>query len=398
MSEDRAEVNRGLAGVTADSTSISAIDPGTGNLIYRGYPVPDLAAHCHFEEVAYLIWHGELPHEKQLEDLTASQRSQRRLPPVLTEVLDRLPVGAHPMDVLRTAVSVLGTLGLGTPDGPSSADAPMGGGAAGPGAQSPAPTQEAELKEAVSLWSKLPTIVAGEQRRRRGQPPIPPDPELSFAENFFHMCFGQVPPPEVVHGFEVALVLYAEHGFNASTFAARVITSTLSDLYSAVTGAIGALKGPLHGGANEAVMAMFSGLGTPEEARQWLAGALAAKEKIMGFGHRVYKHGDSRVPTMYAALQALADASEEGQRALAVYHAIEQMMADSKGLYPNLDYPAGPAFHLMGFDTPTFTPIFVMSRVVGWTAHIIEQRANNALVRPLSAYTGHPRRELPATV
>jgi citrate synthase len=209
------------------------------------------------------------------------------------------------------------------------------------------------------------------------------------------MCFGSVPGPEVLRCFEISLVLYAEHGFNASTFTARVITSTLSDLYSAVTGAIGALKGPLHGGANEAVMAIFNTLPGPEAVPGWLEATLAEGGKVMGFGHRVYKHGDSRVPTMHTALAEVAARSDEGRRLMAIYDRLEQAMLDSKGLYPNLDYATGPVYHLTGFDTPTFTPIFVMSRVTGWTAHIIEQKAHNALIRPLSAYVGVGRRPVP---
>ena len=190
------------------------------------------------------------------------------------------------------------------------------------------------------------------------------------------------------------MVLYAEHGFNASTFTARVITSTLSDLYSAVTGAIGALKGPLHGGANEAVMGIFTEVTTADQVDGWLSTTLASGQKVMGFGHRVYKHGDSRVPTMRASLERLADASENGRQLMAVYDRLEGAMRESKGLYPNLDYATGPAYYLMGFDIPTFTPIFVMSRITGWTAHIIEQAGSNALIRPLSQYSGLPQRSL----
>ena len=211
------------------------------------------------------------------------------------------------------------------------------------------------------------------------------------------MCSGQVPGEEVVRAFEISMVLYAEHGFNASTFTARVITSTLSDLYSAITGAIGALKGPLHGGANEAVMGIFTEVTSPEQVDGWLSATLASGQKVMGFGHRVYKQGDSRVPTMRASLERLANTTEKGRQLMAVYNGLEGAMRDSKGLYPNLDYATGPAYYLMGFDIPTFTPIFVMSRITGWTAHVIEQRANNALIRPLSAYVGLPRRAVPRT-
>jgi citrate synthase len=369
------EVKRGLAGITTDTSAVSVVDEETGSLLYRGYPVPELAASCSFEEVAYLIWHGELPTATQLEEFEEAERSRRQVPAELSNALSGLPLTCHPMDVLRTAVSYLGA------QDPTEDD--LSGGA--------------ELEKSLDIWAKLPTIVAAEQRRRNGQPPMAPDPKLSFCENFFQMCTGQVPDEEVVRGFEVSMVLYAEHGFNASTFTARVITSTLSDLYSAVTGAIGALKGPLHGGANEAVMGIFAELTSPDQVDGWLASALASGQKVMGFGHRVYKHGDSRVPTMRASLERLADTSDQGRQLLAVYDALERAMRESKGLYPNLDYATGPAYYLMGFDIPTFTPIFVMSRITGWTAHVVEQRANNALIRPLSAYVGAPRREVPTT-
>jgi citrate synthase len=373
MSDTAAEVKRGLAGVVADTTAISVIDEGSGTLLYRGFPVPDLAASCSFEEVAYLIWHGELPSTAELQAFSALERSHREISNDLVKALAGLPTTCHPMDVLRTAVSYLGGCD------PNEDDLSPG----------------AELDKSLDLWAKLPTVVAAEQRRRHGLAPIPPDPSLSFSENFFHMCSGAVPDEDVVHSLEISLILYAEHGFNASTFTARVITSTLSDLYSAVTGAIGALKGPLHGGANEAVMGLFTEVKNPAEVDQWLAGTLGAGQKVMGFGHRVYKHGDSRVPTMRAALERLAERSDEGRQLMAVYSHLERAMKETKGLYPNLDYPTGPAFYLMGFDIPTFTPIFVMSRVTGWTAHVIEQRAQNALIRPLSAYVGQALRALP---
>jgi citrate synthase len=382
MSAGTPEAQRGLAGVVADTTAVSVIDEATGVLLYRGYPVPELAASWSFEEVAYLIWYGELPTTEQLEAFTAAERSERDVPRDLTDALAKLPLTCDPMDLLRTAVSYLGALDPVDEHGDEHgrhADA----------------DEAADLRRSIRLWAQLPTIVAAEQRRRRGQAPIAPDPALSFVENFFHMCFGSVPGPEVLRCFEISLVLYAEHGFNASTFTARVITSTLSDLYSAVTGAIGALKGPLHGGANEAVMAIFNTLPGPEAVPGWLEATLAEGGKVMGFGHRVYKHGDSRVPTMHTALAELAARSDEGRHLMAIYDRLEQAMLESKGLYPNLDYPTGPVYHLTGFDTPTFTPIFVMSRVTGWTAHIIEQRAHNALIRPLSAYVGVGRRPVP---
>jgi len=371
MASESAEVHRGLAGVVADTTAISMVNEATNSLLYRGYPVQQLAARCSFEEVAYLIWYGELPTADELAEFSASERSQRSVDKALLETLAQLPLTCHPMDVLRTAVSYLGA------SDPREDDASV----------------EANLAKSIDMMAKIPTIVAFEQRRRRGEAAIEPDPGLSFAENFFHMCFGSVPETEVVRCFEISLVLYAEHSFNASTFTARVVTSTLSDIYSAVTAAIGALKGPLHGGANEAVMEMMSEIEDPADAARWLAEALASKRKIMGFGHRVYKHGDSRVPTMRAALVTMASI-RDGERLMALYDNLERAMFEEKGIHPNLDFPSGPAYHLMGFDIPIFTPIFVMSRITGWTAHVMEQLATNSLIRPLSLYVGPEERSV----
>ncbi|MEV8475669.1 bifunctional 2-methylcitrate synthase/citrate synthase [Streptomyces sp. NPDC051173] len=376
MSTTAPAVHRGLAGVVVDTTDISTVIQETNSLTYRGYPVQDLAAHRSFEEVAHLLWHGELPDTAQLRDFQARERALRPLDRTTSELLARLPETCHPMDVLRTAVSFFGA------EDPTEDDG------------SPA----ANLAKSLTLLAKLPTVVAADQRRRQGLAPIPPDPALGYAENFFHMCFGTVPEPDVVRCFEISLALYAEHSFNASTFTARVVTSTLSDLYSAVTAAIGTLKGPLHGGANEAVMHMLEEIGDPRRAGEWLDGALAAKRKIMGFGHRVYKHGDSRVPIMQEALDRLVSrAADPRVTRLATLHAaLRRAMLTRKDIHPNLDYPAGLAYHLMGFDTPTFTPIFVMSRITGWTAHITEQLAHNALIRPLASYTGPDQRVVPA--
>ncbi|GAA0601852.1 bifunctional 2-methylcitrate synthase/citrate synthase [Kutzneria viridogrisea] len=363
-------VHKGLAGVVVDTTGISMVNPETNSLTYRGYPVQDLAAHCRFEEVAHLLWHGELPTPAQLAEQNAVERAHRELPADLVSTLLHLPATAHPMDTLRTAVSILG--------------------ANDPHEDENSP--EANHAKALRLFGALPSIVALTQRRRRGLLPLPPRPDLGFAENFLAMTFGAVPEPEVVRAFEISLVLYAEHSFNASTFTSRVVTSTLSDLYSAITAAIGALKGPLHGGANEAVMAAFEEIGTADRAQEWVARALAAKRTIMGFGHRVYKNGDSRVPTMRAALRTVAEL-RDGQRLLDLYESLAGAVFAAKGLHPNLDYPAGPAYHLMGFDTPVFTPIFVAARITGWTAHITEQLAANSLIRPSSLYTGSAQRE-----
>jgi 2-methylcitrate synthase len=365
------QIHKGLAGVVADTTAISKVNPDTNSLLYRGYPVQELAAACSFEQVAYLLWHGELPTDEQLADLVESGRGQRALAPQVRAAVDLVPTTAHPMDVLRTAVSVIGA------SDPTAADA------------SPA----ADYAKSVRLLAQVPAVIAYDQRRRRGQDLVEPRPDLGYVENFLHMTFGEVPDDVVVDAFRVSLVLYAEHSFNASTFTARVITSTMSDLYSAVVGAIGALKGPLHGGANEAVMHTFAEIGEADRAEAWLRDALAAKRTIMGFGHRVYKHGDSRVPTMKAALDRLVE--HYGRPELgALYDRLEHAMVAAKNIQPNLDYPSGPAYHLMGFDTATFTPIFVAARITGWTAHIMEQAASNSLIRPLSAYSGPAERHL----
>jgi len=364
-------IHKGLAGVVVDTTAISSVNPQTNSLLYRGYPVQELAQHCSFAQVAYLLWHGELPTDADLAELEEQERSQRALAPNVRRVIDDLPTSAHPMDVLRTAVSVIG--------------------ASDPDAEDN--SAEANLDKAVRLYAKLPAIVAYDQRRRRGQELIEPRDDLDFAQNFLYVTFGEVPEQLVVDAFRVSLVLYAEHSFNASTFTARVIASTLSDLYSAVTGAIGALKGPLHGGANEAVMHAFTEIGSADRVDAWLDEALAAKRKIMGFGHRVYKNGDSRVPTMKASLDSLVEHYDRPDL-LELYTALESGMAERKNIKPNLDYPSGPVYNLMGFDTETFTPLFAAARITGWTAHIMEQLGSNALIRPLSVYNGPDERHL----
>jgi citrate synthase/2-methylcitrate synthase len=365
------DIRKGLYGVAVDTTAVSSVNPETNSLLYRGYPVPQLAEHCSFEEVAYLLWNGELPTAPELEVFCEVERSQRTLGSYTKAVIDAVPDTAHPMDVLRTAVSYLGTTD------PTAWDQ----------------TPDSNQAKALRLFAQIPSIVAYDQRRRRGQQIIPPREDLDYCENFLRMTFGDVPDSTVVDAFRVSMVLYAEHSFNASTFTARVITSTLSDLYSAVAGAIGALKGPLHGGANEAVMEVLQEIGTPHNAVPWLHGALKRKRKVMGFGHRVYKNGDSRVPAMKAALDRLIEHYDRPDMA-ELYDALDQAMRDRTGIQPNLDYPSGPAYHLMGFDTPTFTPLFVASRITGWTAHIMEQLEENQLIRPLSIYNGPAERRV----
>ncbi len=304
-------------------------------------------------------------------NLKKLERSQRDISNDLLAVIQKTPRTAHPMDALRTAVSFLGT-----------EDAELD--------KSDAATN---LKRSIAMLAKIPAIVAAFYRFRKGQEFIPPRQDISFAENFFHMVFGKVPTPEVVKAFDVSLVLYAEHGFNASTFTTRVIVSSMSDIYSAVVGGIASLKGPLHGGANEAVMHMLLEVAEPERAKEWMLAALRDKRKVMGFGHRVYKNGDSRVPTMKKYARKIADFTGN-KKWLDIEDILEGVMIEQKGIHPNLDFPSGPAYYMMGFDIDMFTPFFVLARITGWTAHIMEQQANNRLIRPLSQYTGHAERRV----
>lgn len=360
---------KGLAGVVADDTAISKVMPEINSLVYRGYKVQDLAEKCNFEEVAFLLVNGDLPDQAQLNAFTAVERGEREISADLKAVIERFPKEAHPMDTLRTAVSFVGM------EDPRIWD----------------DSRETSIEKYISLLAKIPTIIAASYRHAKGKDFIDPDKNLSISENFFHMCFGKVPAKEVIKAFDVSLILYAEHSFNASTFTTRVITSTTSDMYSAVVGGIGALKGPLHGGANEQVMHMLKEVGEPEKAKQWMLTALEEKRKVMGFGHRVYRKGDSRVPTMKKYTEKMASFTGE-EKWLEIANILEDTMVSEKGIHPNLDFPAGPAYYMMGFEIDMFTPIFVMSRVTGWCAHIIEQRADNKIIRPLSGYNGESER------
>jgi 2-methylcitrate synthase len=367
-----ADIHRGLVGVVVDTTAISQVNAETNSLLYRGYPVQELAAACSMEQVAWLLWHDDLPTAAELAAFETEERAARALPEPIRALIAGLPTDAHPMDVVRTAVSVIGATD------PDVADA----------------SPEANLAKSVRLFAVLPSIIAYDQRRRHGDDLIPPRDDLDYSRNFLWMTFGEEPGDLEADVFRISLILYAEHSFNASTFTARVITSTLADLHSAVVGAIGALKGALHGGANEAVLHTFDEIGSAENVDGWLDTALAEKRKIMGFGHRVYKHGDSRVPTMKAALDRLVEQREA--RGLAeLYDALETGMRERKNILPNLDYPSGPVYALLGFDTWMFTPLFVASRLTGWTAHVMEQLQHNALIRPLCEYSGAAERHVP---
>jgi 2-methylcitrate synthase len=368
---EKVNTKRGLEGSVIDTTSVSKVNSETNSLVYRGYPVQELAENCRFEEVAYLLYKGELPTALQLSEFEKLERGTRDITKDCLTVIKMLPKKCHPMDAIRTGVSFLGCEDERIWD------------------SSPAVNYD----KAVKLLAKIPTMIAADYRFKKGLDFIPPKSDLSIAENFFNMCFGKVPEGEIVKAFDVSLVLYAEHSFNASTFATRVITSTESDLYSATVGGIGALKGPLHGGANEQVMHMMLEIADPAKAEKWMLDALAAKRKVMGFGHRVYKKGDSRVPTMKKYAQKMADMTGQ-QTWMQIYEGLERVMADKKKIYPNLDFPAGPAYYMMGFEIDFFTPIFVMARTVGWSSHIMEQTANNRIIRPLSEYIGAAQRSV----
>jgi len=370
---DQPQVQKGLKGVAADQSAISDVQPKEKKLFYRGYPVDKLAEQCRFEEVAYLLLYGELPSAAELSTFEDKERAARELSDEGTEVLDLIRTEASPMDVLRTGVSLEGS------------NHPEVFGA----------DPDTIREHAIRVLARLPTLTAAKYRRQQGKTLISPRSDLSIAANFFHMCFGEVPADEVVEAFDTSLILYAEHGFNASAFTARVITSTLSDYYGAVAGAIAALKGMLHGGANEAVMEMLLEIDEAEaDPADWVRQRLEAGEVVMGFGHRIYKYGDSRVPIMRQCLHDVA--GPEQQKWIEIAEAVETTMQEETGIPPNLDYPAGPAYYAMGFEIELFTPIFVMSRAAGWSAHILEQLADNTLIRPTSEYVGPEARSVPS--
>ena len=365
------EIKKGLLGIIVDETTISEVMPEINSLTYRGYTVQELCDKCCFEEVAYLVLNGELPNKKQLKKFIKEERLNRKLSKQILKDIQKMPKKAHPMDVVRTAVSLMALEDKETKYN----------------------TPEANMRKAMRIFAKTPTAVAAFFRIRKSKKIINPKKNLSFSENFFHMCFGKVPGKEIVKAFDVSLILYAEHSFNVSTFTARTITSSLSDIHGAIIGAIASLKGSLHGGANEEVMHMMDKIKKPENALKWINKALDNKDVVMGFGHRVYKSGDSRVPTMKNYFKKVAKINKD-KTYQKIYDIVEKVMIDRKDIHPNLDYPTGPTYHLMGFDTDFFTPIFVISRITGWSAHIMEQHTANKLIRPLSKYKGKEHRRV----
>ena len=364
-------MKKGLEGIVVDSSSISKVISEKSSLIYRGYPADLLTKKHHFEEVVYLLLNGELPDSGELSSFKEEQKKLSAIGPdevFILEALKKIPK-AHPMDAVRTAISLLASDPKNTWDG----------------------GLDDIRKKGLKILSLAPVFITAHHRLKKGMEPVSPDPELSMAENFLYMLFGEKPDPVSARSLNRSMILYAEHGFNASTFTARVIASTTSDIFSCICGAIGSLKGPLHGGANEQVMYMMKEIGSPEKALEFLSKALAEKRKIMGFGHRVYKRGDSRVPVMLECLKEMT--KEKGEdRWLKMYEEIANFMKEKKNILPNVDFPAGPLYYLMGLDIELYTPIFVMSRIAGWTAHIIEQKENNRIIRPMSEYTGPSER------
>ena len=365
------DIKKGLVGVIADETRVSEVMPDINSLTYRGYAVQDLAEVCVFEEVAYLLLNGELPNKSQLSKFQEEERNNREISSNLKKIIQNYPKNAHPMDTTRTSVSHL------------SLEDPETG----------INTAESDYKKFIRIFAKTPTAIAANFRTRKGLDIIDPQKDLSFSENFFHMCFGKIPSKDVVKAFDVSLILYAEHSFNASTFTSRVITSTLADIHSAIVGGISALKGPLHGGANEVVMKMFFDIKEPENAEKYILNKIKNKDLIIGFGHRVYKNGDSRVPTMTKYYYKTAE-FYKNEKFPKISKILEQTMIKEKNIFPNLDFPSGPTYYLMGFDVDFFTPIFVIARITGWSAHVIEQLKDNRLIRPLSKYTGSAHRKV----
>lgn len=357
---------RGLEGVVANESAVCYVFGEEGRLIYRGYDINDLADHSTFEETAYLLLYGDLPTKPQLKEFTADLKAAQKLDKVVQRIIRDAPATANPMDVLRTAVSAAVFVD------PDRADNSL----------------DAERRKAIRLIGQLPTMVAMFHRLRNGLKPLAPRRGLSAAANFLYMISGETPAADAEHAFDVALILHADHELNASTFAARVIAATLADVHGAVTGAIAALAGPLHGGANTEVMKMLLEIQTPDRADAWLRQALVAKRKIMGFGHRVYRTEDPRAAQLRRMSETLGQQAGQPQWH-AIQRLLEELMRNEKGLYANVDFYSASMYYVMGIPLDLYTPIFAVSRVSGWCAHVLEQHADNRLIRPRAEYVGH---------
>jgi len=358
----------GLEGVIAGETAVSSIEDG---LRYRGYDALELAAKRPFEDTAHLLLHGELPDKEQRKAFRDRLNLHAQIPQALTQLLAVLPPETSLMDVLRTSCSALAHW---DPDANEN-------------------SHPANLRKSERLLAQLPVALAARYRLERGEQPVAWNPRNDFASNVLLTLHGKEPSTEAARALDVTLVLYAEHEFNASTFTSRVVASTLSDLHSSVTAAIGALKGPLHGGANERVLEVLQQVGSKQRAESWIRDAIARKERVMGFGHRVYKDGDPRAEYLKTHCQHLAVAAD-GEELEQIAEIIEQIMGREKGLKPNLDWPSARLYHYLGLPVPLYTPLFVLSRVTGWCAHYIEQHENNRLIRPRARYTGPAARKV----
>ena len=358
-------ISRGLEGVIAAETAVGDVRGDIGQLIYRGYDINELAGKVSFEEVVFLLWHGRLPNSSQLQELTTALRAERELPQGVIDFLKTAPKDAAPIDIMRTVVSMLGCYkttrhGLAMPE---------------------------QNQIAIKLVAQIGIVAAYFHRARQGKDFPPVRKDLGEAAHFLYLMNGEVPTKEAEQTLDVAYVLHAEHGFNASTFTCRVVASTLSDMYSAISAGIGALKGPLHGGANEGVIHMLEEIGSPDKVDQWVEDALAQKKKIMGIGHRVYKVLDPRAPHLKAMAEKLSGQLGE-PKWLQMSERIATIMKERKGLNANVDFYSATVYYSLGIPTDLFTPIFAIARMSGWTAHILEQLADNRLFRPLSEYVG----------
>lgn len=355
----------GLEGIVAARTTMSDVNGRTGKLLYRGFDIAELAEKSNFEETCYLLYKGELPNRAELEHLKNDLGEQRKLPPKVLSLLQNLDPQATPMDLLRTGVSALAHFDPDVED----------------------MSVEANTRKALRLVAQATTLVAAIGRMHRGLEPVEPDPSLTVAADFLRMWSGEMPDETAAKVFDVALILHADHGMNASTFTARVIASTLSDMHSSVVGAIGALKGPLHGGANAAVMEMLEEIGEVDRADEWVRDALQNKKRVMGFGHRVYKVYDPRATVLKKFSKQLGEQKGE-TKWYDMSEKVEKVVFEVKKLNPNVDFYSASTYHMLGLERFIFTPIFALSRMAGWTAHILEQYENNRLMRPESEYVG----------
>jgi len=375
----------GLEGVIAGESALCEVDEGAAGLRYRGYAIGDLAEQATFEEVAYLLLFGKLPTRKELGDFTAQLQTQWPLPGPVEAFIGVVPPSAHPMDILRTGVSLLGM---------TDQDATGEGGVSAPPGREGAnvTSREANLRKSVRLLAQIPILIANAHRLAHAKHQVQPKQEMSFAENLLYLLTDRHDDEQakaMARVLNVSLILYAEHEFNASTFAARVAASTLTDLHAAVTAAIAALKGPLHGGANEAVAAMLLEIKSRDRAERWVRDTLAQKRRVMGFGHRVLRKGDARAAIIQRHAEALSRTCGD-TRWYDIATIVDRIMQQEKGLYPNLDFYTAVAYLLIGLPRDLYTPVFVCSRIAGWCAHVIEQQDHNRLIRPRAAYVGPP--------